>query len=95
MNRKGRAVIHHRDRLGEGIERHVDLGFVGEPDEINPEVLETIMNSDLIPVVALKVGRTESSKAMVTAHSGALAGEHGAESHDRSACDRFLAPSRH
>jgi acetate---CoA ligase (ADP-forming) len=31
-----------------------------------------------IPVLALKVGRSERSKAMVTAHSGALAGEHGA-----------------
>jgi acetate---CoA ligase (ADP-forming) len=31
-----------------------------------------------VPVLALKVGRTERSKAMVTAHSGALAGEHGA-----------------
>ena len=31
-----------------------------------------------VPVIALKVGRTEDSKAMVTAHSGALAGEHGA-----------------
>jgi acyl-CoA synthetase (NDP forming) len=31
-----------------------------------------------VAVVALKVGRTEGSKAMVTAHSGALAGEHGA-----------------
>jgi acetate---CoA ligase (ADP-forming) len=31
-----------------------------------------------VPVIALKVGRTEKSKAMVTAHSGALAGEHGA-----------------
>ena len=31
-----------------------------------------------VPVVALTVGRTEGSKAMVTAHSGALAGEHGA-----------------
>jgi acyl-CoA synthetase (NDP forming) len=31
-----------------------------------------------VPVVALKVGRTEGSKAMVTAHSGALAGEDGA-----------------
>jgi acetate---CoA ligase (ADP-forming) len=30
-----------------------------------------------ISVIALTVGRTESSKAMVTAHSGALAGEHG------------------
>ena len=31
-----------------------------------------------VPVLALKVGRTEASQAMVTAHSGALAGEHGA-----------------
>ena len=31
-----------------------------------------------IPVLAMKVGRTEASQAMVTAHSGALAGEHGA-----------------
>lgn len=31
-----------------------------------------------VPVIALKVGRTEGSKAMVAAHSGALAGEHGA-----------------
>ncbi len=31
-----------------------------------------------VPVVALKVGRTERSMSMVTAHSGALAGEDGA-----------------
>jgi acyl-CoA synthetase (NDP forming) len=31
-----------------------------------------------IPVIALKVGRTERSRAMVVAHSGALAGEDGA-----------------
>jgi acyl-CoA synthetase (NDP forming) len=31
-----------------------------------------------VPVLALKVGRTEGSHAMVAAHSGALAGEHGA-----------------
>src|SRR5579862_939807 len=30
----------------------VDLGFVGEPDKINPEVLRNIMKSDLIPVIA-------------------------------------------
>jgi acetylglutamate kinase len=30
----------------------VDLGFVGEPETVNPDVLHTIMNSDLIPVVA-------------------------------------------
>jgi len=31
-----------------------------------------------VPVFVLKMGRTEGSKAMVTTHSGALAGEHGA-----------------
>jgi acyl-CoA synthetase (NDP forming) len=31
-----------------------------------------------VAVLALKVGRTAASQAMVTAHSGALAGEHGA-----------------
>jgi acetylglutamate kinase len=30
----------------------VDLGFVGEPETVNPEVLHTIIKSDLIPVVA-------------------------------------------
>ncbi|MEZ0235985.1 MAG: acetate--CoA ligase family protein [Actinomycetota bacterium] len=41
------------------------------------EELERARERD-VPVIALKVGRTEDSKAMVTAHSGALAGEHGA-----------------
>ena len=30
----------------------VDLGFVGEPEKVNPEVLRMITRSDLIPVVA-------------------------------------------
>jgi acetylglutamate kinase len=30
----------------------VDLGFVGEPDTVNPDVLRTIIASDLIPVIA-------------------------------------------
>ena len=29
-----------------------DLGFVGEPVQINPEVLHTFLDSDLIPVIA-------------------------------------------
>jgi acyl-CoA synthetase (NDP forming) len=47
----------------------------------DPEVLRSALAdaaSRDVPVIALKVGRTERSKAMVTAHSGALAGEHGA-----------------
>lgn len=34
------------------IEQVLDLGFVGEPVEINPEVLKTFIDSDFIPVVA-------------------------------------------
>ena len=34
------------------IERILDLGFVGEPDEVDREVLDVIINSNLIPVIA-------------------------------------------
>jgi len=30
----------------------VDLGFVGEPEKVNPEVLHSIMKSETIPVIA-------------------------------------------
>ncbi|HEY4115751.1 MAG TPA: acetylglutamate kinase [Rhizomicrobium sp.] len=54
----------------------VDLGFVGEPDKVNPEVLRTIINSDLIPVIAPvgvgKKGETYNINADTVA--GAVAG---------------------
>lgn len=34
------------------IEKILDLGFVGEPEKINPAILETILKSDIIPVIA-------------------------------------------
>ncbi|MCB1435823.1 MAG: acetylglutamate kinase [Rhodobiaceae bacterium] len=34
------------------IERIIDLGFVGEPDKVNRDVLDVVIHSDLIPVVA-------------------------------------------
>jgi acetylglutamate kinase len=34
------------------IERVVDLGFVGEPEAVNPRIVEVIAGGDLIPVVA-------------------------------------------
>ena len=34
------------------IEKVLDLGFVGEPVNINPKLLETFVRSDLIPVIA-------------------------------------------
>ena len=41
-----------------GAREAVDLGFVGEPDVVNPEVLHSIMKSETIPVIApIGVGR--------------------------------------
>jgi acetylglutamate kinase len=37
---------------GSNIEQVVDLGFVGEPVEINTHVLDVLRKSDLIPVIA-------------------------------------------
>ncbi|MBI3675971.1 MAG: acetylglutamate kinase [Proteobacteria bacterium] len=56
--------------------RLVDLGFVGEPEEVNPEVLRTIMNSDLIPVIApIGVGRKgETYNINADTVSGSVAG---------------------
>ena len=34
------------------IERILDLGFVGEPDVVNAQVLQTFLKSDVIPVIA-------------------------------------------
>ncbi len=34
------------------IERVLDLGFVGEPEQINPDILNTIVASNIIPVIA-------------------------------------------
>jgi acetylglutamate kinase len=40
------------------IERIVDLGFVGEPEEVNPRIVQTLSAKEFIPVVApLGVGR--------------------------------------
>jgi acetylglutamate kinase len=37
---------------GSNIEQIVDLGFVGEPLHVDPHIIDVIINSDLIPVVA-------------------------------------------
>ena len=51
------------------------LETVRDPSRFR-EMLAAAADRD-VPVIALKVGRTEASKEMVTLHSGALAGEHG------------------
>jgi acetylglutamate kinase len=59
----------------------VDLGFVGEPEKINPEVLRRIMQSDLIPVIApIGVGKQgETYNINADTVSGAVASAMQAE----------------
>jgi acetylglutamate kinase len=45
-----RFVKRKQDASGKTVE--VDFGFVGEPVRVNTEILETIMKSDAIPVIA-------------------------------------------
>ncbi|MGF1502925.1 MAG: acetylglutamate kinase [Paracoccaceae bacterium] len=68
----------HRTRDGESaIERALDLGFVGQPVEIQPDVLTTFLDSGFIPVVApVGAGRDPAETYNVNADTvaGALAG---------------------
>lgn len=58
------------------IEKVLDLGFVGEPSGVNPNVLETISASDIIPVVApIGIGAAgETYNINADTAAGALAG---------------------
>jgi len=62
------------------IEKVLDLGFVGEPTAINPDVLHTISASDLIPVVApIGIGAAgETYNINADTAAGAIAGAVGA-----------------
>jgi acetylglutamate kinase len=58
-----------------------DLGFVGEPESVNPEVLYTMMKSEIIPVVApIGVGpKGETYNINADTVAGAVAGAVKAE----------------
>src|SRR3984957_8547818 len=64
-----------------GEKKAVDLGFVGEPDTVNPEVLHSIMKSETIPVIApIGVGRQgETFNINADTVAGAVAGALKAE----------------
>jgi acetylglutamate kinase len=47
---KKRAMTRTNPATGD--KEAVDMGFVGEPDKVNPEVLHAIMKSEIIPVIA-------------------------------------------
>ncbi len=63
-----------------GIERELDLGFVGEPVEVNPRVLETFIASDFIPVVA-PVGAGRSPEETFNINGDTAAGAVGGAMH--------------
>jgi len=58
------------------IEQTLDLGFVGEPREVNPAIIETILRSEFIPVVApVGAGRAgETFNVNADTAAGAIAG---------------------
>ena len=62
------------------IEKILDLGFVGEPSRINPHVLETFKDSDIIPVIApIGVGKKgETYNINADTAAGAIAPAVGA-----------------
>jgi acetylglutamate kinase len=75
-----KALRKKRD-AATGVESEIDLGFVGEPEKIDAQVLRTIINSDLIPVVApVGVGtRGETYNINADTVAGSVAGATAAE----------------
>ena len=73
--------VRRRRNPETGVEETVDLGFVGEPNTVNPAVLETFFRSDFIPVVApLGIGRDgETYNINGDTAAGAIAGALRAE----------------
>ena len=71
-----RKVVREKRDPATGEKVTVDLGFVGEPETVNPDVLKTIMRSDLIPVIApIGVGRAgETYNINADTVAGAVAG---------------------
>ena len=55
------------------IEKVVDLGFVGDPDVVNPYIVDVIIQSDLIPVVAPVASSREGETLNVNADTFASA----------------------
>ena len=47
-----RKLTRTRRDPDSNIERVLDLGFVGEPERVNPHTLQIFRNSDIIPVIA-------------------------------------------
>ena len=64
-----------------GIERHVDLGFVGEPVTVDPTILRNLAGDNFIPVVAPVALGADGATYNINADTmaGAIAGALGAK----------------
>jgi acetylglutamate kinase len=71
-----RARKAERTVVEEGVERPIDLGFVGEPEEVNRGVLDAVLKAELIPVIAPVAGGQDGETYNVNADTfaGAIAG---------------------
>jgi acetylglutamate kinase len=58
------------------IEKEIDLGFVGEPDRVDPRVLENLLGREVIPVLAPVANGADGNTYNVNADTfaGAIAG---------------------
>ena len=77
---KARKLRRSKKDPGSNIEKILDLGFVGEPYEINPHILDTFEESDIIPVIApIGIGPNgETFNINADTVAGAIAGAAGA-----------------
>lgn len=78
-----RAKKLHRTKKDpeSNIEKVLDLGFVGEPDLITPHILDTFLESDIIPVIA-PIGAGENGETYninADTAAGAIAAAIGAK----------------
>ena len=72
--------LKHKRKTDSRIEKVVDLGFVGEPMEVNTKVLDTLAGSHMIPVIApLGIGEKGTTYNInADTAAGAIAGAIGA-----------------
>ena len=72
---KARKLRRSKKDPGSNIEKILDLGFVGEPTEIDPYILSNFEESDIIPVIApIGIGsRGETYNINADTSAGAIA----------------------
>lgn len=67
-----RAIVDPETKM----EKEIDLGFVGEPDKVDPRVLENLLGREVIPVLAPVANGSDGNTYNVNADTfaGAIAG---------------------